>query len=294
MSPGRRLPAVLALVVLAAACSSTEVSEQSSRHPRAPAPAAPPRAAGAGEYTVQRGDTLYSIAFRNQLDFHDLADWNGIGRDYRIYPGRVLRLTPPGSPQLPPTLVATPASTVTPMPPAAARNPAPVRAPPPNPAPVPAPAPPPEMPPDTAPPPVYAAEPVTSAAPAGGPGFDAGHWEWPTRGRVSRSFSPDGSSKGIDISGDIGQIVVAAASGRVVYSGSALKGYGELVIIKHDEQYLSAYGYNRRRLVQEGQQVAAGQPIAELGMGPEQKPELHFEIRDRGKPVDPLPLLPKR
>jgi lipoprotein NlpD len=80
----------------------------------------------------------------------------------------------------------------------------------------------------------------------------------------------------------------------VVYSGSALKGYGELVILKHDEQYLSAYGFNQRRLVNEGDVVGAGQPIAEVGYGPEQKPELHFEIRDRGRPIDPLAQLPKR
>ena len=107
-------------------------------------------------------------------------------------------------------------------------------------------------------------------------------------------FDPDGGQKGIDISGSVGQIVVASAAGKVVYSGSALKGYGELVIVKHNETYLSAYGYNRKRLVEEGAQVAAGQPIAELGIGPEQKPVLHFEIRDKGRPIDPLPLLPPR
>ena len=97
----------------------------------------------------------------------------------------------------------------------------------------------------------------------------------------------------MDISGDLGTKVIAAAPGRVLYSGPGLKGYGELVIIKHDETYLSAYGYNRKRLVEEGQLVTAGQPIAELGPGPEQKPMLHFEIREHGKPLDPLPLLPK-
>ena len=148
------------------------------------------------------------------------------------------------------------------------------------------------MPANTAPPPVYAA--AAASSDMSGPGFDSGRWEWPTRGKVVRGFTGDVSSKGLDIAGDAGQIVVAAAGGKVVYSGSALKGYGELVIIKHDEQYLSAYGYNRRRLVEEGQQVLAGQPIAEVGEGPEQRPLLHFEIRDRGRPVDPLPLLPKR
>ena len=86
----------------------------------------------------------------------------------------------------------------------------------------------------------------------------------------------------------------AAAPGRVVYSGNALKGYGELIIIKHNDTYLSAYSYNRRRTVREGDVVTAGQPIGELGMGPENKPFLHFEIRERGQPVDPMRFLPRR
>ncbi|MGB0213389.1 murein hydrolase activator EnvC family protein, partial [Algiphilus sp.] len=90
----------------------------------------------------------------------------------------------------------------------------------------------------------------------------------------------------------VGTPVRAAAAGRVVYSGSALKGYGELVIVKHDETYLTAYGYNRRRLAEEGDRVSAGDAIAEVGVGPAQKPVLHFEIRRAGKPVDPLRLLP--
>jgi lipoprotein NlpD len=119
-------------------------------------------------------------------------------------------------------------------------------------------------------------------------------WLWPTQGDVVDRFDPDGGQKGVDIAGTVGQIVVASAPGKVVYSGSALKGYGELVIVKHNETYLSAYGYNRRRLVEEGQQVTAGQPIAELGTGPEQKAVLHFEIREKGRPIDPLPLLGRR
>jgi lipoprotein NlpD len=290
MKPWRRLALMFSLAVLTAACGSAGVHEPSARHAR---PAAQPRAVtGPGQYQVQRGDTLYSIAFRNQIDYHDLANWNNIGRDYAIYPGRVLRLTPPGSqfvpagaaePAAPTALASRPASTTLP----AATSPPPRLAP----------STVPPLPPDTAPPPSAAQPGQVSRsidADLSGPGFDAGHWEWPTRGKLARGFASDGSSKGLDIAGEVGQIVVAAAGGRVVYSGSALKGYGELVIIKHDEQYLSAYGYNRRRLVEEGQQVLAGQPIAELGEGPEQKPLLHFEVRDRGRPVDPLPLLPKR
>jgi lipoprotein NlpD len=117
-------------------------------------------------------------------------------------------------------------------------------------------------------------------------------WRWPTAGEVAKPFG-DGA-KGVDIGGNLGQPVVAAAPGKVVYSGGALKGYGELIIIKHDDVHLSAYGYNRRRLVGEGATVAAGQPIAELGIGPEQRPVLHFEIRRRGKPVDPGGYLPPR
>jgi len=297
-----RLALMVTLTVLTAACGSAGVHERTAPRSR-PAPAAPTRsaAAGPGQYTVQRGDTLYSIAFRNQLDYHDLADWNGIGRDYAIHPGRVLRLTPPGSPLLPSPERET-AAPVPPGPPPRTGSPAPAAiasTAPPRPATTPTVQAPtvPSLPPDSAPrPAVPSSAPVAPPADGdvSGPRFDAGRWEWPTRGKVVRGFTADGNSKGVDIAGELGQIVVAAAGGRVVYSGSALKGYGELVIIKHDEQYLSAYGYNRRRLVEEGQQVLAGQPIAELGDGPEQKALLHFEIRDRGRPVDPLPLLPRR
>jgi lipoprotein NlpD len=111
---------------------------------------------------------------------------------------------------------------------------------------------------------------------------------------VVRGFDPSGGSKGLDFAGSIGQNVVAAAPGKVVYSGAALKGYGELVIIKHDDLRLSAYGYNRSRLVEEGDMVRGGQKIAELGLGPENKPILHFEIRERGQPVNPATYLPAK
>jgi len=262
MKPWQRLGVLITLAALLSACSGSEVHEQSARRGR---PAAATRTvAGPGQYTVQRGDTLYSIAFRNQLDYHDLASWNGIGRDYAIYPGRVLRLTPPGSlnllaPSGPDestrsdsrpqsgVVAATPSRPVPSVPP---------------------------LPPNTANPPAIARGEAPSSLSSGsiaadinGPGFDAGRWEWPTRGKVVRGFTADGSSKGIDITGDTGQIIVASAGGKVVYSGSALKGYGELVIIKHDEQYLTAYGYNRRRLVEEGQQVLAGQPSPSWAWG---------------------------
>ena len=204
-----------------------------------------------GYYVVKQGDTVYSIAFRNQLDFRDLADWNDIGSDYLIRPGDLVRLSPPPGGSRGSTIRTTPLPAGSPAPASPPRE----RLPPPE---------------------------VTTNI----------SWQWPTSGAVAKPFG-DGA-KGIDIGGALGQPVLAAGAGKVVYSGAALKGYGELIIIKHDDVHLSAYGYNRRRLVGEGAMVAAGQPIAELGLGPEQKPVLHFEIRKRGRPVDPASYLPPR
>jgi lipoprotein NlpD len=118
-------------------------------------------------------------------------------------------------------------------------------------------------------------------------------WRWPTAGPLlSRFGAPGALANGIGIGGQVGQPVRAAAAGRIVYAGSGLIGYGQLVIIKHNDTYLSAYGHNRRLLVAQGQTVAAGETIAEMGYGPEREPRLHFEIRRDGTPVDPLPLLP--
>jgi lipoprotein NlpD len=247
-APRRLLVFGVALALLLAGCATESgLHRDSGSRPRPAATANVAKPSYGEIYTVTKGDTLYSIAFRNGLDYHDLADWNGIGRDYTIHLGQRLRLTAPGSP------LAPPASTGS----------------------------------------VQASAPPVAGVAAGGVAPSGGEWEWPTRGKVIRSFEADGS-KGIDIGGEPGQLIVASRGGRVVYSGAALKGYGELIIVKHDEQYLSAYGYNRKRLVEEGETVGAGQPIAELGIGPEQKPLLHFEVRDRGRPVDPSGLLPRR
>lgn len=117
-------------------------------------------------------------------------------------------------------------------------------------------------------------------------------WQWPVDGEVSRAYSGRHARRGIDIAGASGDDVRAAAPGRVVYSGAGLKGYGNLVIIKHDERYLSAYGFNRRLHVAQGDSVDAGQHIADVGHGPENRPLLYFEIRRDGEPVDPQRLLP--
>lgn len=240
---------------------------------------------GAGEYLVQPGDTLYAIGFRNQIDWKDLAAWNHIDGDYVIRPGQVLRLTPTETSD---SIQTRPLGTAPKPVPPPSSLPAPVA--------IPADAPTAVVSPATAPV-VAPALPATPAKP--GPvaavpaaAGSAVRWAWPNRGKLIRGYNLAAGSKGIDISGELGQPVVAAAAGKVVYSGSALKGYGELVIVKHDDTYLSAYGYNRVRLVKEGDSVQAGQTLAELGMGPEQKPVLHFEIREHGKPVDPLKFLP--
>lgn len=285
-------PWLIAAACLALAACSVDPPRRTVSRPRAPvagssnaAPVAASRVDG-DRYTVLRGDTLYSIAFRNQLDFHDLADWNGIGRDYAIRVGQVLRLTPPGSvAPISASEASPPSAAVSPLPRPAAR--------PPSPSPQSQSLPPVAASPGLAPP----ASPTPAPPRASSPPLrraDDGGWEWPTRGKVVRRFGDDPSAKGIDITGDRGQIVIASRAGKVVYSGTALKGYGELIIIKHDEQYLSAYGYNRRRLVEEGDSVAAGQPIAEMGDGPEQRPLLHYEIREKGRPIDPATLLPPR
>jgi lipoprotein NlpD len=120
-------------------------------------------------------------------------------------------------------------------------------------------------------------------------------WRWPADGQlVSRYVDGDPTRQGIGVAGSAGQAVHAAGDGVIVYSGSGLVGYGELVIIKHDEQWLSAYGHNRKRLVGEGDRVRAGQQIAEMGRTGADRDMLHFEIRYNGKPVDPLRYLPRR
>jgi lipoprotein NlpD len=120
-------------------------------------------------------------------------------------------------------------------------------------------------------------------------------WAWPTSGRINVEFgAKPGSGTGILINGKTGQPIIAAASGRVVYAGSGLTGYGRLIILKHNDTYLSAYGYTASLLVKEGQEVKQGQRIATMGEGPERKPRLHFEIRRNGKPVNPRQYLPAR
>jgi lipoprotein NlpD len=119
-------------------------------------------------------------------------------------------------------------------------------------------------------------------------------WGWPATGKLIGQFSETGANKGIDIAAKVGDPVIAAGPGKVVYSGQGLRGYGRLVIIKHNNTYLSAYAHNSNLLVKEGQAVTKGQKIAEAGNTDSDVPKLHFEIRRQGKPIDPIKLLPER
>lgn len=239
-----------------------------------------------GSYRVQRGDTLYSIAFRNGLDYRELAQTNRIGPPYTIYVGQILRLDRAGAasaapgretvrqrPAPAPTATAPSRPVVSAAPAATSTQPA---------------RPPPSTPPE---------KPATGAvAGASESASSAGvSWRWPADGaQVSGYVAGDQTQQGINITGKAGDPVRAAADGEVVYSGNGLIGYGELIIVKHNASLLSAYGHNRRRLVQEGDKVKAGQQIAEMGSSSASRDMLHFEIRRNGKPMDPLILLPRR
>ena len=231
-----------------------------------------------GQYVVQRGDTLYSIAFRFGWNWKALAARNHIPAPYVIRPGQRIRfdLPPSGAP-----VAVQPSRPVTPV----VQQPV-SRPPTPSPAPVQKPAA------STSP---VATNPPAAPAKVQQVQRSAKGWAWPANGTLIGKFSSNGSlNKGIDIAGDLGQPVLAASDGAVVYAGSGLRGYGELVIIKHSDAYVSAYGHNRRLLVREGQQVKVGQHIAEMGSTGTDRVKLHFEIRRQGKPVDPLQYLPRR
>lgn len=258
------------------------------------APVAPRK--NINQYKVQRGETLYSISWRYSLDHKLLAWWNKIPPPFTIYPGQRIYLSPPrGVSYFPPRPRVAVAQrppqhqTYPPRKPSVQRLPTDI----------------PDVRLPSANRPVQKS-PLTQSPkpPAGKPqkpvatswvGAKNIRWRWPTQGRVVRRFSESqGGKQGIDIRGRPGQIVTATAGGKIVYSGNGLKGYGELVIIKHNETFLSAYAHNRKRTVKEGAIVNTGQKIAELGNTGASVPMLHFEIRQNGKPVDPLKYLPKK
>lgn len=244
-------------------------------------------------HTVTGGETLYSIAWRYGVDYRLLAEWNAIPEPYLIHPSQRLRLSPPdglaSATQIPPTpsiggdaKLSAPATIKTPTVELENRIPEIETSPPPTTI--------------LAPPQPPASPDISKSAAIEEPTLPAKiegpiKWQWPTQGRANSSSD----KRGVNIEGQKGQIVEAAAPGEVVYSGSGLMGYGNLVIVKHDDEYLSAYAHNSKLLVKEGANVDARQAIAEMGdSGGAKQVMLHFEIRRNGTPVDPLDYLSNR
>jgi len=266
--------AVAALVLLASGCTSPNLNsapvEDRNAGVRSPALDAAKPLPGAenagkpGYYTVRPGDTMIRIGLETGQNWRDVARWNSLENPNVIEVGQVLRVVPPTSESLAAmTRPAAPGAGAA-MPKPSATSPVPSAA---STAPVPLPA-------------------------ASGSDEDVG-WIWPAQGTLVAGFD-EAKNKGLDIAGKAGDAVVASADGRVVYSGAGLRGYGNLIILKHNNTFLTAYAHNRTLLVKEDQTVKKGQKIAEMGNSDAEKVKLHFEIRRQGRPVDPAKYLPVR
>ncbi|WP_250533127.1 peptidoglycan DD-metalloendopeptidase family protein [Caballeronia sp. AZ10_KS36] len=231
----------------------------------APVPVAPAASASApveaGFYRVKPGDTLYGISRQYKQKPADLAAWNNLPESKQVNVGQVLRVVPPGA-SMSTAGAASSASSKS-------------------------------LPPLLPTPGKQTAE-KSSEKPAEKPAATAsagkGTFVWPVKGEIVRGFGASGS-KGIDIAGKVGEPVKAAAPGKVVYAGSGLRSYGRMIIVRHSNDYLTAYAYNDKLLVREGDTVKQGATIADMGTGPSGSPVLHFEIRKAGAAVDPVPLL---
>jgi lipoprotein NlpD len=233
--------------------------------PRAAAPAAKPapvtvQASPEGTYVVKRGDTLYSIALEHGADYRDVAQWNALDDPGRLRAGQVLRMKPPPA-QQGVTLGTAPSIGRVESRPLEGQKPVAPEA-----------------------KPAAREEPKLEAQPL--------QFTWPAKGKVLAGFA-EPRHKGIDIEGRIGDPVIAAAAGRVTYVGSGIPGLGKLVVIRHDQGYITVYAHNKDILVKEQQSVTRGQRIAELGNTDADRPKLHFQIRKGSAAVDPLLYLPK-
>jgi lipoprotein NlpD len=288
-------------------CTSTRypapVSERTPSATRPSAAPAPETAAREPDtrpeyYTVKKGDTLYTIALDHGLDYKDLAEWNGIDNPNVIRVGQQLRVMPPASTVVTSPLKTAPAIEGRPL--GSAPQSAAVEAVKSQPKAV-------KVPysdqalaqlsgqPQAKPalPVIAKAEPRPEEKSAAGDDDDEKvDWGWPAGGKLLSTFTENTNLKGIGIAGKLGQPVIASAPGKVLYSGDGIRGYGKLVIIKHNKVYLSVYAHNSQLLVKEGQTVVKGQKIAEMGNTDSDQVNLHFEIRRFGKPVDPIKLLP--
>ena len=277
------LLAFLSAMVLSGCANKNRPAPVEDRSPnaaRAPAKmvASADNAGKPGFYSVKSGDTLIRIGMDNGQSWRDIARWNNIENPNLIETGQVLRVTPPEEtgvvvrPVSSTNVVTSPAPANTASAPAPASNTASVR------------------------PPASAANPPNASTPTNNlantdSAEETVSFQWPTRGNVLAGFD-EVKNKGIDIAGKAGDPVLAAADGKVVYAGSGLRGYGNLVILKHNNTYLTAYAHNQSLLVKEDQAIKRGQKIAEMGNSDADQVKLHFEIRRQGKPVDPAKYLP--
>ncbi|MBT9553613.1 MAG: peptidoglycan DD-metalloendopeptidase family protein [Hydrogenophaga sp.] len=284
---GVALWAVVGGLLLTAGCSTRKLNQPApvEDRTRASAEIKPlPGAENAGKpgyYTVRPGDTLYRIALEAGQAPRDVQTWNNLSNPNLIEIGQVLRVAPPAATPAAPNSAAVTSAPVTapgvvarPLtPPVAGATP-----------PVPA---------TPGAPVAGAPTPVPATAPEPVAGADEISFVWPAQGAVVSNFD-ESKNKGVSIAGKVGDPVLAAADGRVVYAGAGLRGYGNLIILKHNNTYLTAYAHNQALLVREDQTVKQGQRIAEMGSSDSDRVKLHFEVRRQGKPVDPLAHLPKR
>ena len=272
----------MAVLLVAAGCSTTRVSgpapvEDRGGATRAPAVVVMPGAENAGKpgyYTVKPGDTLFRIALDSGQNWRDVQAWNSLTNPNALEVGQVLRVQPPSA--VASSAPATPATPTGPSTSPVASSGVVSR-------------------PLESAPPVASTSPTTPPAPPApaSAGADELTFIWPAQGTVVTPFD-EANNKGVSIAGKIGDPVLAAADGRVVYAGAGLRGYGNLIILKHNNTYLTAYAHNQALLVREDQAVRQGQKIAEMGSSDTDRVKLHCEVRRLGKPVDPIAYLPKR
>jgi lipoprotein NlpD len=285
---GAVLMTVLSALMITSGCSTRRLAQPAPVEDRSTGSAVDvsqlPGAENAGKpgyYTVRPGDTLFRIALDSGQNWRDVQAWNNMINPNAIEVGQVLRVAPPVA------TVATPGAPVVATAPGISTG-------------------------------AVTASPITTtgvvsrplsvtgttvtAAPAASPApststdpaaADAIDFIWPAKGKLIATFD-ETKNKGVSIAGRLGDPVVAAASGRVVYAGAGLRGYGNLIILKHNNTYLTAYAHNQALLVREDQAVRQGQKIAEMGSSDTDQVKLHFEVRRLGKPVDPLEFLPKQ
>jgi lipoprotein NlpD len=224
-----------------------------------------------GFYTIKPGDTMIRIGLETGQNWKDLVKWNNLDNPNVIEVGQVLRVVPPGSdPGVITKPIMAPKIETRPLDARGAASAASAA-------------------------PVSASSPAASSSAPAAPrdADDDVNWQWPASGLLLSSFE-EGKAKGLTIGGKLGDPVLAAAEGRVVYAGSGLRGYGNLVILKQNNTYLTAYAHNQLLVVKEDQNVRRGQKIAEMGATDADRVQLHFEIRRQGKPIDPAKLLPPR